>query len=82
MATLLKTGNGERVTLENTNAWTSTHSPRFFSDHVFTWYDEMCCLQNSESEKENMEELMAGYSPKVSFEFSAQSGSTWKKEGE
>ncbi|GAU22014.1 hypothetical protein TSUD_111540 [Trifolium subterraneum] len=39
----------------------------------------MCCLQNSEPEKENVEELMASYNPKVLFEFFAQSGNTWKK---
>ncbi|CAJ2661095.1 unnamed protein product [Trifolium pratense] len=75
----LETGNGERIALGNMDTWTSIHSPEFFSDHVFIWYDEMCCLQNSEPKKENVEELMANYNPKVSFEFFAQSGNTWEK---
>ncbi|AES67842.2 disease resistance-like protein DSC1 isoform X1 [Medicago truncatula] len=75
----LETGNGEKVSLGSMDTWTSIHSSEFFSDHIFMWYDELCCLQNSKPEKENMDELMASYIPKVSFEFFAQSGNTWKK---
>lgn len=77
----LETRNGERVTLGGRmDAWSSINTCEFVSDHVCMWYDERCCLQNSECENESMkEELMASYNPKVSFEFFAQSGSTWKK---
>ncbi|CAL0324079.1 unnamed protein product [Lupinus luteus] len=78
----LETGNGERVSLGHkmNNAWSSIHACDFVSDHVCMWFDEQCCLQNREreSESESMEEAVA----KVTFEFFAQSGSTWEKEND
>ncbi|KAE9588104.1 putative leucine-rich repeat domain, L domain-containing protein [Lupinus albus] len=76
----LETGNGERVSLGHkmNNAWSSIHACEFLSDHVCMWFDEQCCLQNRECQDESMEELV----PKVTFDFFAQSGSTWEKEND
>lgn len=61
----LETGNGERVSLGNTDAWTSIHSPSFFPT-IFL-YGMMKCV------------VCKTVNPKVTFEFFTQSGSTWKK---
>jgi len=75
----METGVGERVTRGHMDNWSSIHACEFFSDHVCLWYDEKCCLKNQECESESIEELMASYNPKISFEFFAKTGSIWEK---